>query len=119
MAKMKACERCGKEWPATSYVKHDHRRPRPYTSKICNPCRRKQEAERRREPDEQVAPPPVVLSLPHYETCGPSEFWPRGRVFARVEFEGDLKEGIWPTGLVVKNERGNKFIVEGKELIRV
>ena len=110
--KMKACPRCGVEYPAHSYVKHDHRRPKPYVSKICNPCRRKQEAEHRREPDEQPYKP-LVLALPHYETVGPDALWPRGRLFARVEFEDDLKDGVWPTGLVVKDHRGKLYIVEG------
>ena len=110
--KTKACERCGKEWPVDSYVKHDHRRPNPYVSRICNPCRRKQEKENRREPEDLVYKP-LVLSLKHYETVGPDALWPRGRLFVRREFEADLKDGVWPTGLVVKNERGKLFIVEG------
>lgn len=116
--KTKPCPRCGKEYPAHSYVKHDHRRPRPYTSKICNPCRRRQEKENRREQDEQPYKP-LVLSLRHYETVGPDALWPRGRLFVRREFEADVRAGTWPTGLVVKNERGELFIVEGCALAPV
>ena len=114
--KTKPCARCGKEYPVTSYMKKDKRRKKQYVSVICNPCRRRQEKERRIEP-EGLAKPPVVLSLKHYETVSPSELWPRGRLFVRREFEADLREGVWPTGLVVKNERGQMFIVEGTELV--
>ena len=107
----KECPRCGKEYPEDSYVKKDKRRSNQYVSKICNACRRKQEAENRIVED-GPAKPPVVMALPHFVTKSPDDVWPRERVFGRGEFLDGVADGTWPVGLKVDDEKGRHWEVQ-------
>lgn len=105
--KTKTCRICLEDKPLKEFRMATNGSKKPHRRTQCRECENEAERDRKQE-----IRGPKVLRAEYFETLSESRgLWPAERVFSRAEFMGCIKEGTWPPGLRVKDERGKKYEV--------